>query len=213
MYLGSLILACGDEVGPVGGPLQIDDGLLELVNRDVVDQLTSLSVVLAHAAILMTSDNVLVKVAPSSNRSLALVANNRQSPLIGLRRVYIGVDLKDDDVGQVTHALLGDTKQLGAVLVELDTLNGGGELPGLQALSGLDVPETDGVVGGTGGDHGRGRVDVDGPDGTDMAVVGTEALAVVGVPSADVLILCDGEDDVAIEVITFHSVSISSPRG
>jgi hypothetical protein len=41
-----------------------------------------------------------------------------------------------------------------------------------------------------------------------MAVVGTETLAVVREPSADLLVLGDGENDIAIEV-----VSIRGARG
>lgn len=207
-YLGSLILASGDEVGPVGGPLEVDDGLVELVDGDVVEELAGLGVVLADAAVLVAGDDVLAEVAPAGDGGLALVADDGEGSLIGLLGVNVGVDVVDDDVAEVAHALLRHAEQLGAVLVELDTLDGGGELPGLDVLSGLDVPEADGVVCGAGGDHGRCGFDIDSPDGTDMAVVGTEALAVVREPGANLLVLGDGEDDIAIEV-----VSIRGTRG
>lgn len=110
----------------------------------------------------------------------------------------------------MTHALLGDAQQLGAILVELDALDGGREVPGHQALAGGHLPQLDGVVGGAGGDHGAGWVDVDGPDGALVAVVGAEALAVVGEPGADVLILGCGEDDIAIAVISVKRERLKS---
>jgi len=42
------------------------------------------------------------------------------------------------------------------------------------------------------------RVYVDGPEGTDVALVGAEALAICAVPGADCVILADGEDQVAL---------------
>lgn len=102
----------------------------------------------------------------------------------------------------MAHTLLCDAEQLGAVLVELDALDGGGELPCHQALAGLDLPQLDGVISGARGDDGAGGVDVDGPDGTLVAVVCAEALAIVGEPRADVLVLCYGEDEVAIAVVS-----------
>ena len=172
------------------------------MDGDVVQQVTGLGIVSAHAAILVASNDVLAHGAPASDGGLALVADDGQDLLVTLLGVDVGVDVDDDNVGEVTHTLLGDTQQLGAVLVELDSLDGGGELPGLDEATGLDLPEADGVVGGARGDHGRGRVDVDGPDGTDMAVVGSETLAVVREPGADLLVLGDGEDEVAIEVVS-----------
>lgn len=46
-----------------------------------------------------------------------------------------------------------------------------------------------------------------------MAVVGAEALAVVGEPGANVLILGCGEDDVAIAVISVRRMKRQSVRG
>jgi hypothetical protein len=182
--------------------LQVENGLVQLMNRDVVEHVPRLGVVLADAAILVAGDDVLAEVAPPGHGGLALVAHNGQGPLVALLGLGVRVDVHDDNVAQVAHALLRDAQQLGAVLVELDALDGRGELPHLETLARLDVPEADRVVGGPGGDHGRGRVHVDGPDGADVAVVGAEALAVVGEPDADLLVLCDGEDEVAIEVVS-----------
>lgn len=117
------------------------------MGRDLVQQLAGLSVVLADTAVFVAGDDVLAGLAPASNGGLALVADNGQGSLVGLLGVDVRVDVDDDDVAQVTHTLLGNAQQLGSVLVELDTLDGGGELPGLEALAGLDLPQADGVVG------------------------------------------------------------------
>lgn len=159
-----------------------------------------LGVILANAAILVSSDDVLVHVAPASHGRLALVADDGELLLVALLAVEIGVDVEDDDGTEVTHALLGDTQQLGTLLVELDALDGGGKLPGLEQAAGLDLPEADGVVGAAAGNHAGVRGDVDGPDGTLVALVGSEALAIVTEPGADVLILGDGEEEVAVAV-------------
>lgn len=187
--LGGLVLARGDEVGPVGAPLQVGDLAAELVNRQVEDEVAILAVVLRHGAVLVTGDDVLGKVAPSSDGSLALIAHDDEGLLGVLGSLDVQGDVKHDNGAQVTHTLLGDAQQLSAVLVEFDALDGGGELPGHQALAGLNLPQLDGVVGGTGGNHGGGGVDVDGPDGTLVAVVGAEALTVVREPGANVLVL------------------------
>lgn len=200
-YLGGLVLASSDEVGAVGSPLQVDNGLVEFVDGDVVQEIAGLAVVLADTTILVSSNDVLAHVAPSRNRGLGFVADNGQSLLVALLGLDVGVDIDDDNVTQVAHALFRDTEKPGAILVELDTLDGGGELPDLEALAALDVPEADGVIGRTRGDHGRGRVDIDGPDGTNVAVVGSETLAIVRKPGANLLILGDREDDIAIEVV------------
>lgn len=201
-YLGGLVLASGDEVGAIGGPLEIDDGVVEFVDGEVVEHIPSLGIELADTAVLVAGNDVLAEVAPASNGGLALVADDGEDLLVALLGVDVGVDVHDDDVAQESHTLLGDAQQLGAVLVELDALDGRGELPDLEAAAGLDLPEADGVVGRAGGDHGRGGVDIDGPDGTDMAVVRAETLAVVRKPDTDLLILGDGEDQVAIEVVS-----------
>lgn len=117
------------------------------MGSDLVQQLAGLGVVLADTAVLVAGDDVLASLAPASNSGLALVANNGQGPLVGLLGVDVRVDVDDDDVAQVAHTLLSNAQQLGTVLVELDTLDGGGELPSLEALAGLDLPQADGVVG------------------------------------------------------------------
>lgn len=202
IYLSSLVLAGSDEVGSVLRPLQVDNGLVELVDGEVVEEVSSLGIILADTTIFVTSNDVLTEGAPASNGSLALVADNSQDLLVALLSIDIGVDVQHHNVTQETHSLLGHAQQLGAVLVELDTLDGRGELPGLDASAGLDLPQADGVVGRTRGDHGCGGVDIDSPDGTDVAMVSTETLAVVGEPDTDLLVLGDGEDEVTIEVVS-----------
>jgi hypothetical protein len=88
----------------------------------------------------------------------------------------------------VPHALLRYAEELAAILVELDPLDGGRELPRLEALARLDVPESDRVVGRARGDNGACGVDVDGPDGTLVAAICAEALPVVREPDADLLV-------------------------
>lgn len=171
------------------------------MDGDIVQEITSLAVILADAAIFVTGNDVLVHVAPASDSGLGLVTDNGEDLLVALLGIDIRVDIDDDNVTEVSHTLFRDTKKLGAVLVELDTLDCGGELPGLEAAASLDVPETHGVVGGARGDHGGGRVDIDSPDSTDMAVVGSKTLAIVREPRANLLILRDGEDDIAIEIV------------
>lgn len=168
---------------------------------DIVQEVAILAVILADAAIFVASNDVLVHVAPAGNCGLGFVAYNGESLVAALLGIDVGVDVDDDNVTQVSHALFRNAKKLGAILVEFDTLDGCGELPDLEAAAGLDLPETHGVVGGARGDHGGGRVDVDSPYRTDMAVVGSETFAIVREPCANVLILGDGEDDVAIVII------------
>lgn len=200
--LGGLILAGGDEVGAVGRPLEIGHLAAEFMGRNAVDDVAGLAVELRNGTVLVAGDDVLGHVAPTSDGGLALVADDAQDLLGVLFGGGVDVDVEHNDGTQVTHTLLGDAQQLGAVLVELDTLDGGREVPGHQALSARNLPQLNGVVGGAGCDDCAGGVDVDGPDGTLVAVVCAEALAIVGEPGADVLILGCGEDDVAIAVIS-----------
>lgn len=201
LYLGGLVLAGGDKVCAVLGPLQVGDGLVELVDGDVVEEVAGLGVVLAHAAVLVAGDDVLVGGAPAGDGGLALVADDGEGALVLLGALGVGVDVEDDDVGEVAHALLRDAEDLGAVLAELDPLDGGGELPRLDVAARLDLPEADGVVRGARHEEVGDGIDVDGPDGADVAVVGADALAVVSPPAAGHLILGHGEEEVAIEVI------------
>ena len=138
----------------------------------VVDQLvTRLGVVLRDGPVLVSGDDVLAEVAPARHGGLALVADDGQGLLVALLGVDVDLDVQHDDGAQVAHALLRHAQQLGAVLVELDALDGRRELPRLEALAALEVPELDGVVGRPGGDQRRRGLDVDGPDGAHVAVV------------------------------------------
>ena len=159
----------------------------------------------------MPGDDVLGHVAPPRNGRLAPVAHNGHLPLVGLLGLGVDRDVDDDDVTHVAHALLGDAQQLGGILVELDALDGGGELPRLEQAARLHLPEADGVVGGARREHGARRVDVDGPDGADVALVGSEPLAVVREPAADMLVLGDGEDEVAVGSVPVVGGPVVSP--
>jgi len=201
VYLGGLVLGGGDEVGAVLVPLEVGELHVELVDLEVVDELARLAVVLGDGAVLVAGDDELAQVGPAGDGGLAGLAHDGHGALVRLLGLNVEGDVEDDDGAEMAHALLRDAEELGAVLVELDALHGGGELPRLEALARLDVPELDGVVGGPGGHEGGGGVDVDGPDGTDVAVVCSEALAIVGEPDADLLVLGDGEDEVAVRVV------------
>lgn len=88
----------------------------------------------------MSCNDVLGHVAPSGNRSLAVLASDGHRLLVLLWSVDISVDVQNNDRAQESHALLSNSQKLGSVLVELDSLDSGVEVPGLQALSGLNVP-------------------------------------------------------------------------
>ena len=175
--------------------------LVELVGGEVVVEIACLAVVLRDGAVLVAGDDVLAKITPPGNGGLALVANDGHDLLIGLLGVDVELDIQHDNGAQVTHALLRYTQQPGAILVELDALDGRREVPRLEKLAGLDLPQADGVVGRAGGDDGRGGVDVDGPDGTLVALICAEPLAVVCEPGADVLILGSREEEIAFAVV------------
>lgn len=176
--------------------------MVELVGGEVVEKIAVLAVVLGDGAVLVAGDDVFAQVAPPGNGGLALVADDGQGLLVRLLRLHVDLDVEHNDCAQMPHALLRHAQQLGAILVELDALDGRGEVPCLEELAGLDLPEADGVVGGTGGDDGGGGVDIDGPDGTLVTVVCAETLAVVREPTADLLVLCGREDEIAFAVIS-----------
>lgn len=131
-----------------------------------------LSVILADATILMTSNDMSTKGTPPSNSSLALLTNNLHRRLIGLIRVVpVVINIEDGNCALITHTLLGNSQQPPSVGRKLNTLDGGGQLPLLDLLAGLDVPQTHSVVGRAGGDEDGVGGDVDSPDGTEMALV------------------------------------------
>lgn len=182
------------------------------MDLNVEVQLAGLAVVLGDGAVLVAGDDVLVEVAPSGNGSFALVANNGHDLLVALLCLHINLDVEDNDGAQMSHALLRYAQQLGTIGVELDTLDGCWELPGLEVLAGLDVPETDGIIGRTRSEKGGRGVNVDGPDGAYVTVVGSEALAIVSEPYADLLILGDGENEIAIAVVSISLFWLSAPH-
>ncbi len=171
------------------------------MNGRVVDQVARLPVVLRNGTVLVAGDNVLAQVAPPGHSGLALVTHNGQDLLVALLGLEVDLDLEHHDGAQMAHALLGHAQQQRAILVELDPLDGGGEVPGLEALARLDIPEADRVVGRARGDNGGGRVDIDGPDGALVAVVTAQPLAVGCEPDTDVLVLGGREDEVAVAVV------------
>lgn len=188
-YLGGLVLGSGDEVCAVVRPLEIGDGLVELVDGNVIEEIAVLAVELRDGTVLVAGNDVLAEVTPAGDSGLAILADDSHDLLIALLGVDVELDVENNDSTQMTHTLLRHTQKLAAILAELDALDGGREVPCLEKSAGLDLPEADGVVGGTGGEDGGCGVDVDGPDGTLVAVVCTETLAVVREPNANLLVL------------------------
>jgi hypothetical protein len=103
-------------------------------------QLSRLAIPLCDGSVLVARDDVLGQVAEAGDGGLALVAHNAQRLLVGLLRLWVGVDLVYDNGGQVPGALLSHAEQLLAVGRELAALDGCGELPGVQQLARLDLP-------------------------------------------------------------------------
>ena len=58
----------------------------------------------------MSRNNVLGQITPRRDRRLALIARNRQRPLIALLRLHIHFDIQHDNRAQEPHALLRDCK-------------------------------------------------------------------------------------------------------
>lgn len=73
---GGLVLAGGDEVGPVGRPLEVGDLAAELVGGNAVNNIAVLAVELRDTAVLVAGDDVLGHVAPAGDGGLALVADD-----------------------------------------------------------------------------------------------------------------------------------------
>lgn len=188
-YLGGLVLGGGNKVCTVVRPLEIGDGLVKLVDGNVVEEVAVLAVELGDGAVFVAGNDVLAEVTPASDSGLAVLANDSHGLLIALLGVNVELDVEDNDGTQMTHALLRHTQKLAAILAELNALDGGREVPCLKKSAGLDLPKADGVVGRTGGEDGGCGVDINGPDGTLVAVVCTETLAVVREPNANLLVL------------------------
>lgn len=186
-----LVLGGRDEVGAVCRPLQVRYLHVKLVDRDVVELLTGLynnthqfmlrpsrilklahlGIVLRNGTVLVSSDNVLVHVAPAGDGGLALIADDSQGALVALLGVDVELNIEDDDGAEMAHTFLSHTQQLAAILAEFDALDGRREIPGLEALAALDLPQPDRVVGAAARDEGRGRVHVHRPDGALVALV------------------------------------------
>lgn len=112
-----------------------------------------LSIPLSYGSILMGRDDVLVEITPTSRCRLAVLANNSQTVFVGLVGKVIAItDVIDDNGAQVSHSLLGDCRQLCAILTELNCLDRSGEFPGFDTLSCVHIPQLDSIVGCSSGE-------------------------------------------------------------
>ena len=146
----------------------------------------------------MPRDDIPTQITPPGHRRLSLITPNNETSLIALLGLHIHNHIQHYNRPQKAHSLFCHRKQFGPVLVELHPFHGRVEIPYFYAFARADIPETDGVVGGAGGEEGGAGVDVDGPEGALVAVIGAEAFAVGGEPGADYLVFGAGEEDVAI---------------
>ena len=137
----------------------------------------------------MAGNDILRKVAPASDSSLALVANDGEITLVALFGLDVWNDGENDDRAQMTHTLLSNTQKLTAIRAELNTLDGSREVPCLEQAASLDLPQSHGVVGATTRNHGGGGINIDGPDGTLVPLVGAKTFAIVRKPDTDLLVL------------------------
>lgn len=145
----------------------------------------------------MTSDDVFVQITPCRNRCLALSEGDCEQWSICLLRLDIDYNRENYQSSQESHSSLCHSQQKRPVLTELNSLDSGWEVPSLERLSGLHIPDFDSVVCGPGGKKCTCRVDINSPESSLVPVVGTEALTVDGVPCADNVVLCGGEEKIA----------------
>lgn len=160
----------------------------------------------------MPRNDIPTQITPPRHRSLTLIARNDQTSLIALLRLHIYLDIEHHNRPQIPHSLLRHSEQFRPIIIELDPLDRRVEIPYFDAFARADVPKADGVVGGAGGEEGGAGVDVDGPEGALVAVVGAEAFAVGGEPGADHLVFGAGEEDVAVFGVSVGQ-SQRSPQG
>lgn len=146
----------------------------------------------------MPRNNVPTQITPPRHRSLTLIARNDQTPLITLLCLHIHLNIEHYNRPQIPHSLLRHSEQFRPILIKLHPFDRRVEIPHFDTFTRADIPEADGVVGGAGGEEGSARVDVDGPKGALVAVVGAEAFTVGGEPGADYLVFGTGEEDVAV---------------
>ena len=163
-YLCGLVSGGGDKVCAVCGELNVIDLKVELVGLDVfqlfarlqsfsqyhglrffVTKSAYLGIILADATILMSSNNVLAQITPSSNSSLAIFARNLQTRLIRLLIQVVSLaiailHIKHHNRAQKAHTLLRHGQKPTSIGAEFDSFHGGGELPYFDAFAGLDVP-------------------------------------------------------------------------
>lgn len=119
---------------------------------DVEIDETHLGVPLRYTAVLVARDDILAEVGETGDGDLGnFVDNNAERRLAGLLALGILVDVVDEDCAELSLTLLRDTQELLAVLAEFTSLDGGSKLPCLQKLASLDFPQSQCVVGATGG--------------------------------------------------------------
>ncbi len=146
----------------------------------------------------MPCNDIPTQIAPPGHRRLTLVACNDQTPVTALLRLHIYLDIEHFNRSQIAHSHLGNREQFRPILVEFDSLDCGIEFPYFYTFARSDIPEADRIVSGARSEEGGTRVDVDGPEGALVAMVGAEAFAVGGEPGADYLVFGAGEEDVAV---------------
>lgn len=150
----------------------------------------------------MAGDDVFVQITPSRDRSFAVFAGDLQAVLVRLVcEIFSIANVVHNNCSQVAHSLLGHSKQLFPILAELDSFDGSGELPRLDAFSRLHIPQFYRVVGGAGSDKSRVGRHVHSPDCTLMAVVCPQSFSVAGIPGTDNFIFGYRKQQVAVFVV------------
>jgi hypothetical protein len=139
-YFSRLVLGGGDEVRPVRRHLDIGDLHVWLVRLGVHDELSGLSIVLAHSSVLVSGDDVLVQVAPRGNSCLAFPEGDGEKRLIRLLGVDVDLDREYNHSSQMTHAHLRHSQQQCTILGKLNALDSSREVPRLQTPSCPHLP-------------------------------------------------------------------------
>lgn len=152
----------------VWSELDVDDGTVELMGLDVEQlrtglktlakskkyvpkAITYLRVVLADTAIFVSGNDMLAKITPTGDCSLALLACNLEMRLINLIVQTISStitvpDVKHANRAEETHPLLCHCQQPAAVRTEGNALDRGRELPHLDALTRPNIPQPHRVI-------------------------------------------------------------------
>ena len=106
--LGRFVFGGGDKVRPVGRHLDIGDQHVWVVRLHIQEQRSAFPVVLAHTAVLVPSNDVLVQKAPGGDGGLALSEGDGEERVVGLHRVHVHDDGEDDDGAEMAHTHLRD---------------------------------------------------------------------------------------------------------